>query len=96
MGIVWSYTKRKDLCDDHSEMSGNSYLADQLTNLPPGIDILWPRVEVTFARHHGKSIMGCIWQPLWILENKVRICFNFSVIIRGNQTNNQSVSIVEC
>ena len=29
------------------------------------------------AMHHGVSIMGCIWQPLWILQEKVGICFHF-------------------
>ena len=29
------------------------------------------------AMHHGISIMGCIWQPLWILQEKVGICFHF-------------------
>ena len=33
--VNWSYVKQKDLCDEHSEMSGNSYLADQLADLPP-------------------------------------------------------------
>ena len=32
---VWSYAKQKDLCDEHTEMSGNSYLANQLADLPP-------------------------------------------------------------
>ena len=31
----WSYMKQNDLCDEHSEMSGNSYLADLLVDLPP-------------------------------------------------------------
>ena len=35
----WSYVKRKDLCDEHSESSGNSYLADQLQIYPPPIDL---------------------------------------------------------
>ena len=32
------------------------------------------------ARHHGMYIMGCICQPLWILEDKVGICFYFLII----------------
>ena len=35
----WSYARRKDLCDEHTEASGNSYLADQvadqLADIPP-------------------------------------------------------------
>ena len=30
--------------------------ADQLVDLPP-----------CSAMHHGMYIMGCIWQPFWIL-----------------------------
>ena len=26
------------------------------------------------ARHHGMYIVGYIWQPLWILQEKVGIC----------------------
>ena len=32
------------------------------------------------AMHHGMYIMGCIWQPFWILPEKVGICFYFSII----------------
>ena len=39
-----------------------------------------PPVEASSARHHGMYIMGCIWQPLWILEEKVGICFYFLII----------------
>ena len=41
-------------------------LADQLADLPP-----------KSAMHHGMYIMGCIWQPFWILQEKVGICFYF-------------------
>ena len=27
--------------------------------------------------HHRMYIMGCIWQPFWILQGKVGICFYF-------------------
>ena len=30
--------------------------------------------------HHGIYIMGCIWQPFWILQEKVGISFYFWVI----------------
>ena len=35
MIIHWSYATRKDLCDEHSETFGNSYLVDHLADLPP-------------------------------------------------------------
>ena len=41
-------------------------LADLLPDLPP-----------TSAMHHGTYIMGYIWQPFWILQQKVVICFYF-------------------
>ena len=44
-----------------------SILADQWADLPLHFS----------AMHHGISIMGCIWQPLWILQEKVGICFHF-------------------
>ena len=30
--------------------------------------------------HHGIYIMGCIWQPFWILQEKVGISFYFWII----------------
>ena len=27
--------------------------------------------------HHGIYIMGCIWQPFWILQEEVGISFYF-------------------
>ena len=30
--------------------------------------------------HHGIYIMGCIWQPFWILQEKMRISFYFWII----------------
>ena len=32
------------------------------------------------AMHHGIYIMGCIWQPFWILQEKVGISFYFWII----------------
>ena len=46
-------------------------LADQLADLPP---------THFSAMHHGMYIMGCIWQPLWIPQEKVGIFFYFSII----------------
>ena len=37
-------------------------------------------VEASSARQHGMYIMGCIWQPLWILQEKMGICFYFLMI----------------
>ena len=54
--------------------------ADQMADLPPNFT----------ARYHGMYIMGCIWQPLWILQEKVGILFML------NLGSNQSVSTVEC
>ena len=31
-------------------------------------------------RHHGIYIRGCIWQPFWILQEKVEISFYFWII----------------
>ena len=33
--------------------------------------------QKTIAMHHGIYIMGCIWQPFWILQEKVGISFYF-------------------
>ena len=37
--------------------------------------------------HHGIYIMQCIWQPFWILQERVGISFNFWII---RLVNNQS------
>ena len=42
-------------------------LADLLADLP-------------LQMHHGISIMGCVWQPFWILQEKVGISFYFWII----------------
>ena len=34
--------------------------------------------------HHGMYIMGCIWQPFWILQEKVGISFYFWIIRQMN------------
>ena len=43
-------------------------LADYMADLPP---------LPLSTMHHGMSIMGCNWQSLWILQEKVGICFYF-------------------
>ena len=48
--LFGSYAKQKDLCDEQSKTSRNSYLADQLADLPPSIDIQWPRVELRLGQ----------------------------------------------
>ena len=45
-------------------------LADLPADLPPH----------NSAMHHEMYITGCIWQPLWILQEKVGICFYFSIV----------------
>ena len=50
-----------------------------------------PQKTTTIAIHHGIYNMGCIWQPFWILEEKVGISFLFL----NNEGSKQSVSIVE-
>ena len=42
-------------------------LADVVADLPPKM-------------HHGIYIMGCIWQPFWILQEKVQISSYFWII----------------
>ena len=37
--------------------------------------------------HHGIYIMQCIWQPFWILQERIGISFNFWII---RLVNNQS------
>ena len=34
----------------------------------------------TSQMHHGIYIMGCIWQPCWILQEKVGISFSFWIM----------------
>ena len=36
--------------------------------------------RTTPQMHHGIYIMGCIWQPFWILQEKVGISLYFSII----------------
>ena len=33
--------------------------------------------DLTSQMHHGKNIVGCIWQPFWILQEKVGIFLYF-------------------
>ena len=54
----WSYAKRKDLCNEHSETSGNSYLADQLADLLPHRSASgseWQFQILTVWAHIGRS-----------------------------------------
>ena len=39
-----------------------------------------PPKTTTIAMHHGVYIMGCIWHPFWILQEKVGISFYFWII----------------
>ena len=54
----WSYAKRKDLCDEHSETSGNSYLADQVADLRP--------IDLPFHRF-------LLWELRYIIELTVHL-----------------------
>ena len=58
-------------------------------------DIQWSRMAIdrynprsasrsTPQMHHGIYIMGCIWQPFWILQEKVGISFYFWIIMVVN------------
>ena len=55
----------------------------QLADLPPSTDMYWSRLAIGRSTsrspqmHHGIYIMGCIWQPFWILQEKVGISFYF-------------------
>ena len=46
-------------------------LADEMADIPPSI-----QCKASWDVYYGMLI----WQPLWILEVKVGICFYFSII----------------
>ena len=50
------------------------YISTSRANIGRSTGRYTPHLSV---RHHGMYIMGCIWQPLWILQEKVGICFCF-------------------
>ena len=62
-------------------------MADLLADLSPQYwhlvvktskwQICW---QIYSQMHHGIYIMGCIWQPFWILQEKVGISFYFWII----------------
>ena len=69
-------------------MSGSSNLAVVLTSCgqdeckfgkstPRSAGRSTPQRKTTIAMHHWIYIMGCIWQPFWILQEKVGISFYF-------------------
>ena len=62
-------------------------LADLPADLSPRTDTLWSRMAIGRLAgrsipqmHHGIYIMGYIWQPFWILQDKVGISSYFSII----------------
>ena len=57
----WSYMKQKYLCDEHTKISRNSYLAD----LPPSIGILCPTEGLTYARAPWEKFFYLINIVLW-------------------------------
>ena len=56
-----------------------SYLPGVICNIVVKADLgrSASRSTPTSQMHHGIFIMGCIWQPFWILQEKVRISFYF-------------------
>ena len=54
-----------DLTPHKSSIDPFNTATPNLADLPPS------------AMHHGIYIMGYIWQPFWILQEKVGICFYF-------------------
>ena len=53
-----------------------SYLPDVICNIVVKAHFGIPTPQM----HHGIYIMGCIWQPFWILQEKVGISFYFWII----------------
>ena len=58
----------------------SSYLPGVICNIDVKADLpadLSADLPPTPQMHHGIYIMGCIWQPFWILQEKVGISFYF-------------------
>ena len=51
----------------------NSYLPGVICNIVVKADL----GRSTPQMHHGIYIMGCVWQPFWILQEKVGISCYF-------------------
>ena len=57
-----------------------SYLPGLICNIAVKADLDRSPGRSTLQMHHGIYIMGCIWQPFWILQEKVGISFYFWII----------------
>ena len=57
-----------------------SYLAGLICNIVVKADLGRYSGRSTPQMHHGIYIMGCIWQPFWILQEKVGISSYFWII----------------
>ena len=57
-----------------------SYLPGLMCNIVVKADLGRSPGRSTPQMHHGIYIMGCIWQPFWILQEKVGISFYFGII----------------
>ena len=66
---IWSSIMAISHCYSHLMVkNGNKYIYPQICQQ------IYPQM------HHGIYIMGCIWQPFWILQEKVGISFYFWII----------------
>ena len=57
-----------------------SYLSGSICNIVVKADLGRSAGRSTPQMHHGIYIMGCIWQPFWILQEKMGISSYFSII----------------
>ena len=48
---------------------------DALNTVTPNLADLLAELSPTSAMHHGIYIMGCIWQPFWILQERWEFLF---------------------
>ena len=54
-------------------------MSDVICNIVVKADLGRSASRSTPQMHHGIYIMECIWQPFWILQEKVGICFYFLI-----------------
>ena len=57
-----------------------SYLPGFIYHIAVKADLGRSANRSTPQMHYGIYIMGCIWQPFWILQEKVGISFYFWII----------------
>ena len=58
----------------------NSQLALYIHVICNSLDTPQKHIQTLSKMHHGIYIMGCIWQPFWILQERVGIFFYFWII----------------